>query len=105
MCGGNSVAVREALDAVLRSLGTARDALDADDPIAALVPWLRAGAAARAAWPPVPSEPATLPVDPDVLLRLGRAGGWVTAVAPDQRSVTAARPLPATGRPGAPAGR
>jgi prephenate dehydrogenase len=105
MCGGNAVAVRAALDAVLRSLGTARDALDAQDPIGALVPWLRSGAAARAAWPPVPSEPATLPVDPDVLLRLGRAGGWVTAVAADQRSVTAARPLPATGRPGAPGGR
>jgi prephenate dehydrogenase len=103
MCGGNAAAVRAALDAVVHSLGTARDALDAPDPIDALGSWLRPGAAARAAWPPVPSEPATLPVDPGVLLRLGRAGGWVTAVAPDQRSVTAARPLPASARPGTPA--
>jgi prephenate dehydrogenase len=111
MCGGNADAVRAALDAVLDSLGTAREALDADDPIAALVPWLKSGAAARTAWPPAPSEPATLPVDADVLLRLGRAGGWVCAVAPDQRTVTAARPLPGdgrrpeSGRPGSPGGR
>src|SRR5262249_3976355 len=74
MCGGNAVAVREALDAVLQSLGTARDALDAEDPIAALTSWLRPGATARAAWPPVPSEPATLPVQ-RAGLRLGRPGG------------------------------
>jgi hypothetical protein len=28
-------------------------------------------------------------------LRLGRAGGWVTAVAPDHRTVTAVRPAEA----------
>jgi prephenate dehydrogenase len=98
MCGGNADAVRNALDAVVESLRTAREALDAEDPIAALVPWFAAGTQARAAWPPVPSEPATLPVDVDVLLRLGRAGGWVSAVAADRRTVTASRALPSTAR-------
>ena len=105
MCGGNTAAVQAALDALLKSLGTAREALEDPDPIGALLPWLRPAAASRAGWPPVPSDPATLPVDTDVLLRLGRAGGWVTAVSADQRTVTAARPLPRTGHPGSPAGR
>ena len=93
MCGGNAAAVRAALDQVLDLLGTARRALDAEDPIGALVPWLEPTAEARTAWPPRPSEPATLPAHADVLLRLGRAGGWITEVSPDQRTVTAARPL------------
>jgi prephenate dehydrogenase len=92
MCGGNATAVAAALDRVLDLLEEARDALDISDPIGALVPWLRPPALARADWPPRPSEPATLPASADVLLRLGRAGGWVTGVAPDRRSVTAARP-------------
>jgi prephenate dehydrogenase len=92
MCGGNASAVRAALDAVLESLGTARAALDGADPIGALVPWLSPGAQARAAWPPEPSEPVALPATPDVLLRLGRAGGWVLSVAPDLRTIQAARP-------------
>jgi prephenate dehydrogenase len=91
MCGGNAAAVRTALDAVLESLGTARQALDGPDPIGALLPWLSPGARARSAWPPVPSEPVELPAAPDVLLRLGRAGGWVVSVSPDLR--TAARPV------------
>jgi prephenate dehydrogenase len=94
MCGGNAVAVGQALDAVLAALARTRAALDADDPIEALRPLLAPAAAARQAWPRTPSEPATLPAKADVLLRLGRAGGWVTAVAPDQHTVTAARPLP-----------
>jgi prephenate dehydrogenase len=94
MCGGNAAAVGAALDEVLALLGTARAALHGADPIGDLVPWLRTGALARAGWPPVPSDPATLPADADVLLRLGRAGGWVTAVSADHASVTAARPLP-----------
>jgi prephenate dehydrogenase len=92
MCGGNAPAVRAALDAVLDLLGTARAALDSADPIGALAPWLVPAAQVRAAWPPRPSEPATLPAKTDVLLRLGRAGGWVTEVAPDRLTVTAARP-------------
>jgi prephenate dehydrogenase len=93
MCGGNAAAVGAALDAVLSLLGTAREALDAEEPIAALAQWLSPAAVARAAWPPRPSEPATLPAKPDVLLRLGRTGGWVTEVSADHRTVTAARPV------------
>ena len=61
MCGGNAAAVRSALDAVLDLLDGARAALDEDDPIGALVPWLVPAARVRAAWPAQPSEPATLP--------------------------------------------
>jgi prephenate dehydrogenase len=93
MCGGNAAAVRLALDAVLSSLGTAREALDSADPIGALIPWLAPPAQARSAWPPVPSEPVQLPATPEVLLRLGRAGGWVLSVAPDLHTVQAARPV------------
>jgi prephenate dehydrogenase len=92
MCGGNAGAVAAALDRVLDLLDKARDTLDLTDPIDALVPWLRPAAAARVDWPARPSEAATLPASAEVLLRLGRAGGWVTEVAQDGRSVTAARP-------------
>jgi len=64
----------------------------APDPIAALRPWLAPAAEARQAWPPQPSLPAELPVHPDVLARLGRAGGWITAVSSDGKHVTAVRP-------------
>jgi prephenate dehydrogenase len=93
MCGGNAAAVAAALDAVLALLGTARASLDSADPIGALAEWLGPAAQARAAWPPRPSEPAVLPANPEVLLRLGRAGGWVIEVAADQRTVTATRPV------------
>jgi prephenate dehydrogenase len=92
MCGGNADPVAAALDGVLELLQAARTALGEVDPIEALIPWLVPGAQARAAWPPGRSEPATLPASTDVLLRLGRAGGWVNAIAADRRSVTAARP-------------
>jgi prephenate dehydrogenase len=92
MCGGNAPAVGPALDAVREALDAARKALDADDPIAALRPWLAAGNAGRAAWPTRPGTPLELPARVDALLRLGRAGGWVTTVADDRRSVTAVRP-------------
>lgn len=94
MCGGNADAVRAALDRVLASLRSAREALDDPEPIAALRPWLAAGHALRSTWPPSPSETVELPADADTLRRLGRVGGWLTAVAPDRRSVTAARPVP-----------
>jgi prephenate dehydrogenase len=93
MCGGNAEAVRGALDDVLVDLGSALAALEDPDPIAALRPWLSAGTTARAAWPAAASESVELPADPDVLLRLGRAGGWITGVGSDLRTVTAARPL------------
>ncbi len=93
MCGGNAEAVRAALDDVLVDLGGALAALEEPDPVAALPRWLSAGTTARAAWPATASESVDLPAVPDVLLRLGRAGGWVTAVGADLRTVTAARPL------------
>lgn len=92
MCGGNAAAVRSALDEVLAALSAARTALDVSDPIAALQPWLSTGSTARADWPPRPGTPLELPARADTLLRLGRAGGWVTAVADDRRTVTAVRP-------------
>jgi prephenate dehydrogenase len=94
MCGGNAAAVAPALEAVLGGLAEARAALDAGDPIAALQPWLAPGYTARSGWPPEPGKPLELPARTDALLRLGRAGGWVTAVAPDRRTVTAVRPAP-----------
>jgi prephenate dehydrogenase len=92
MCGGNAAAVGPALDVVLDALAKARAALDTADPIRELTTWLRPGAATRGAWPPKPGATLDLPARSDALLRLGRAGGWVTAVAPDRRSVTAVRP-------------
>jgi prephenate dehydrogenase len=95
MCGGNARFVVEALDAVLGELAEARAALEQPDPIAALKPWLTPGYQARRAWPPRPGDTTTLPARADVLLRLGRVGGWITAVAGDRRSVTAVRPATA----------
>jgi prephenate dehydrogenase len=92
MCGGNAGATRAALDAVIADLQAARAALDGTDPIAALEPWLTPGAETRLAWPPTPGEPQQLPVEANALRELGRAGGWITAVAADRRSVTAVRP-------------
>ena len=92
MCGGNAAAVGPALDAVLTTLDDLRAALAAPDPVAALRPLLAPASAARAAWPPVPGEQAELPVRSDVLLRLGRVGGWVTAVDKERRKVIAMRP-------------
>ncbi|MEV0730694.1 prephenate dehydrogenase/arogenate dehydrogenase family protein [Polymorphospora sp. NPDC050346] len=94
MCGGNAPAVGPALSAVLAELAGARSALDADDPIAALRTWLTPGCTARTAWPPVPGKPLELPARVETLVRLGRAGGWVTAVADDRRTVTGVRPAP-----------
>jgi prephenate dehydrogenase len=92
MCGGNAPAVGPALDAVRKTLDDLRTALGAPDPVGALRPLLAPTSAARAAWPPVSGEQAELPVRSDVLLRLGRVGGWVTAVDQDRRKVVAMRP-------------
>jgi prephenate dehydrogenase len=92
MCGGNATFVAEALDQVLTELSAARAALDLDDPIKSLEPWLTPGYSARRNWPPRPGDSTVLPADPDALLRLGRFGGWITAVAGDRLSVTAIHP-------------
>jgi prephenate dehydrogenase len=94
MCGGNAPAVGPALDGVIAALREAREALDAPDPIAALLPWLAPGHAMRAGWPPQPAAPLDIPARPDALLRLGRAGGWVRAVSADRSTVSVVRPAP-----------
>jgi prephenate dehydrogenase len=93
MCGGNAAAVAPALDAALDALEAMRMALDGPTPVTALKPLLAPGSAARQAWPPAPGEPVGLPARVEVLLELGRAGGWVTAISADRRTVTAIRPV------------
>lgn len=92
MCGGNAGPLREALDDLLAMLGGAREALDADDPIGTLRDWLAPGHAARGGWPPAAGASAAVSPTPTALLELGRAGGWVTAVAPGGRTVTVTWP-------------
>jgi prephenate dehydrogenase len=92
MCAGNPAAVRPALAAVTAALAGAAAALESPDPVPALTAWLGPAAAVRAGWPPTAGSRLDLPANPGALLRLGRAGGWVTAVAADRRTVRAARP-------------
>ena len=92
MVGGNATATRAALEAVRRALDDANKALDDPDPITSLRSWFTAGYDARTGWPPQPGKALDIPARPDALLRLGRAGGWVTAVAPDRQTVTVVRP-------------
>jgi prephenate dehydrogenase len=107
MCGGNAEAVLDALDASMAALADARGALAGGDPIADLRPWFAAACAVRLHWPPGPGSSIELPAQADTLLRLGRIGGWITAVAKDRTTVTAVRPAtPARPGPGgSPAGR
>jgi prephenate dehydrogenase len=98
MCGGNAAAVGPALDGVRKTLDDLRAALAAPDPVASLRPLLAPASAARAAWPPTPGEQGALPARSDVLLRLGRVGGWVTSVDRARHEVLAMRPE--TGRIG-----
>jgi prephenate dehydrogenase len=93
MCGGNAGLVLEALEAVLGQLEQARDALDSEDPIGAIRRWVGPAHTARTTWPPGWGAPKQIPARPDDLLALGDEGGWITAVAPDGRTVTAARPV------------
>jgi prephenate dehydrogenase len=92
MCAGNAAALAPALETVLATLEQARAALRSGDPAGALHPWLAEAAAARTAWPPTAGTTTELPADVDSLLQLGRAGGWITAVAGDRRSVRAVTP-------------
>ncbi len=92
MCGGNAAAVGTALDQLLAELHEMRALLDAADPVAALVPALRPAGELRRRWPPATGPAGTLPAGIDELLALGRAGGWVTAVAEDRATVATMRP-------------
>jgi prephenate dehydrogenase len=92
MCGGNATAVDDVLTQVLADLETMRDHVDAADPVASLVPALRLAGGVRRAWPPRPGEAFETRADVPALLTLGRAGGWVTAVAEDSATVIAMRP-------------
>ncbi len=94
MCGGNTAAVRDALDTVLAGLGEARSALGGADPVAGLVPWLTPGYGVRRGWPAPAGATVELPAHVDDLLGVGETGGWVTAVAADRSAVTVARPDP-----------
>lgn len=93
MCGGNAGPVLEALDAVLNHLEDARDALDSDDPIAAIRRWAAPAHAARTSWPHGWGAPRQIPATAQHLLALGDTGGWVSAVSADGRTVTVARPV------------
>ena len=94
MCGGNAASAGPALDAVLHGLRAMRAVLDGPEPVTALRPLLTAGHAARRAWPPTAGEAHQVPATVDVLLDLGRTGGWVSAVAADRGTVTTIRPVP-----------
>ncbi|MGH3681070.1 MAG: hypothetical protein ACRDT2_12615, partial [Natronosporangium sp.] len=74
------------------ALAAAAEALASPHPRPALRDWLTPAAAVRSEWPPTPGSRLDLPANPGALLRLGRAGGWVTAVAADRRTVHATRP-------------
>jgi prephenate dehydrogenase len=114
MCAGNAAAVRQALRMVVDSLEEADRILAGDPvpgvppaaatgqpggwrdagPMAALRSWFEPAGEVRRAWPAEPSEVASLPAVPEVLLRLGRVGGWVTGVSHDRSGVTGRRPTP-----------
>jgi prephenate dehydrogenase len=100
MCGGNALAVRAALDAVLADLAAVPAILDGAEPVAGLIPWLTPGHTARSAWPPKAGTGIELPAEPEVLLRLGTGGGWITEVAADRRTVIAVQPVDRWGRGG-----
>ena len=92
MCGGNAVEVGHALDKVIGDLSRLRDLLEAPDPVSALTPVLAEAADLRRGWPPRPAgEPVEMPAEIARLLDLGRAGGWVTAVAESRLSVSTMR--------------
>ncbi|GAA1797856.1 prephenate dehydrogenase [Luedemannella flava] len=92
MCGGNSGPVLAALDALLAELTLAREALQADDPVAAVGSWAQPGHDVRTSWPRGWSATATIPTHPKDLLALGESGGWLTSISPDRQTATAVRP-------------
>ncbi len=96
MGGGNAPAVRQVLAGIVGRLQEYERDLASDQPIAALTDRLRVPSELRRAWPPQPDALVEVPAQPEALLALGRAGGWVTAVHDDH--VDAMRPE--TGRNG-----
>jgi prephenate dehydrogenase len=92
MCGGNADAVRNVLHSVIGDLQVMLENLDTPDPVRSLTPGLRLAGEVRRAWPPRPGEAGETPAKIDDLLALGRAGGWVTAVAENRATVLALRP-------------
>jgi prephenate dehydrogenase len=92
MCGGNAGALGPAVDELIARLSEVRRLLDGPDPVRALTGWFGDGHLARTAWPAKPGPAHDIPVSEDELLRLGRDGGWVTAVSADRRAVTVVRP-------------
>jgi prephenate dehydrogenase len=92
MCGGNAAAVREVLTGVLDDLRSYEQELAAADPIASLTERLRVPSELRQGWPPQPGEPVEIAAEPEALLALGRAGGWITSVEPSGQKVTAIVP-------------
>jgi prephenate dehydrogenase len=93
MCGGNAAHVLDALDNVLTELDRAREGLESDEPIAELRRWVAPAHAARTTWPRGWGVERPTPATTNALLALGDEGGWVTAIAPDGRTVTSARPV------------
>jgi prephenate dehydrogenase len=92
MCAGNAASVSNALNRLIVALRDLLNFVTAEDPAEALVPYLRMTTAVRRAWPPVPGAAQDLRPETWELLGLGRAGGWVTAVAENRTTVTAMRP-------------
>jgi prephenate dehydrogenase len=80
MCGGNAPAVRRVLAGVIGELREYERELAADEPIATLTDRLRVPSDLRRAWPSRAGALVEVRAEPDALLALGRAGGWVTAV-------------------------
>jgi len=75
-CDDNQALVA-ALDDAIDCLRTGRDRLAAGGSV---LPLARAGHRARMDWEQREFGPVDLPADPHELRRLGRAGGWITAV-------------------------
>jgi prephenate dehydrogenase len=75
-CDGNQALIA-ALDDAIDCLRASRDGLAAGRSV---LPLAKAGHQARMEWERREFGPVDLPADPDELRRLGRAGGWITAV-------------------------
>jgi prephenate dehydrogenase len=80
MCGGNAAEVDRALARLIGDLQEMRAAVTTD-PARRLTPILTATGELRRSWPVRSGSVSEIPVGVGELLDLGRAGGWVTAVA------------------------